>query len=134
TVFVINVTPNTTEWVKIIKESSHLKHIKFLVAIRNEDWYRASAVGIEFEYKEIDLSLTKEEAETIYLKLNERNKISHFTDFEQAWIQLGTDAPLLEFVYSITQGDSLFNKLKQQVLQIKQESNQNANQQIEFLR
>lgn len=134
TVFVINVTPNTTEWIKIIKESSHLKHIKFLVAIRNEDWYRASAVGIEFEYKEIDLSLTKEEAETIYLKLNERNKISHFTDFEQVWIQLGNDAPLLEFVYSITQGDSLFNKLKQQILQIRQEDNQNINQQIEFLR
>lgn len=133
-VFVINVTPNTTEWVKIIKESSHLKHIKFLVAIRNEDWYRASAIGFEFEYKEIDLSLTKEEAEIIYLKLNERNKISHFTDFEQVWIQLGNDAPLLEFVYSITQGDSLFNKLKQQIIQIKQENNQNTNQQIEFLR
>ncbi|SHK68634.1 hypothetical protein [Epilithonimonas mollis] len=134
TVFIINVTPNTTEWVKIIKESSHLKHIKFLVAIRNEDWYRAFGVGIEFEYKEIDLLLTKEEAEAIYLKLNERNRISHFTDFEQAWIQLGNDAPLLEFVYSITQGDSLFNKLKQQILQIQQENNQNANQQIQFLR
>ncbi|MET3535397.1 hypothetical protein [Chryseobacterium limigenitum] len=134
TVFVINVTPNTTEWVKIIKESSHLKHIKFLVAVRNEDWYRASAIGIEFEYKEIDLSLTKEEAEIIYLKLNERNQINHFTDFEQAWIQLGDDSPLLEFVYSITQGDSLFNKLKQQILQIHRENNQNASQQIEFLK
>lgn len=133
-VFVINVTPNTTEWVKIIKESSHLKHIKFLVAVRNEDWYRASAIGVEFEYKEIDLSLIKEEAEIIYLKLNERNQINHFTDFEQAWIQLGDDAPLLEFVYSITQGDSLFNKLKQQILQIHQENNQNVSQQIEFLR
>lgn len=134
TVFIINVTPNTTEWVKIIKESSHLKNIKFLVAIRNEDWYRASAVGIEFEYKEIDLSLTKEEAEIIYLKLNEKNKINHFTDFEQAWIQLGNDAPLLEFVYSITQGDSLFNKLKQQILQIQKENHQNENYEIEFLR
>ncbi|MDV3837645.1 hypothetical protein CMU32_12265 [Elizabethkingia anophelis] len=134
TVFVINVTPNTTEWINIIKESSHLKHVKFLVAIRNEDWYRASAVGIEFEYKEIDLSLSKEEAETIYLKLNERNKINHVTDFEQAWIQLGNDAPLLEFVYSVTQGDSLSNKLRQQILQIQQENNQNASQQIELLR
>ncbi|MBS1781110.1 MAG: hypothetical protein JST70_17420 [Bacteroidetes bacterium] len=133
-VFVINVTPNTTEWIKIIKESSHLNHIKFLVAIRNEDWYRASAVGLEFEYKEVDLSLTKEEAETIYHKLNEKSRISHFTDFEQAWIQSGNDVPLLEFVYSITQGDSLFNKLKQQILQIQQENTQNVNQQIEFLR
>ncbi len=134
TVFVINVTPNTTGWIKIVKESAHLNHIKFLVAIRNEDWYRASAVGIEFENKEIDLSLTEEEAETIYLKLNERNKISHFTDFEHAWIQLGSNTPLLEYVYSITQGDSLLNKLKQQIRGIALNGNQNSNQQIEFLR
>lgn len=134
TVFVINVNPNTTEWLQIIKESAHYNQIKFLVAIRNEDWYRASAVGVEFEHKEIDLLLTKEEAEIIYLKLNERNKVSHFTDFEHAWIQIGSDAPLLEFVYSITQGDSLYNKLKQQIQQILKEDQLNKNQQIEFLR
>lgn len=134
TVFVINVNPNSTDWLQIIKESAHLNHIRFLVAIRNEDWYRASAIGVEFEYKEIDLSLSKEEAEIIYTKLNERNKITHLTDFEQAWIQIGDDAPLLEFVYSITQGNSLKNKLKQQVQQLFNESNQGRNPQIEFLR
>lgn len=133
-VFLINVNPNTTEWLQIIKESAHLNHIKFLVAIRNEDWYRASAIGIEFEYKEIDLLLSKEEAQNIYSKLNERNKITHFTDFEEAWIQLGDNAPLLEFVYSITQGDSLHNKLKQQVQQILKEDGISNNKQIEFLR
>lgn len=134
TVFVINVNPNSTDWLQIIKESAHLNHIRFLVAIRNEDWYRASAVGVEFEHKEIDLSLSKEEAEVIYTKLNERNKITHFTDFEQAWIQIGDDAPLLEFVYSITQGNSLQNKLKQQIQQLRNESDQGRNPQIEFLR
>lgn len=134
TVFVINVNPNSTDWLQIIKESAHLNHIRFLVAIRNEDWYRASAIGIEFEHKEIDLSLSKEEAKIIYTKLNERNKITHFTDFEQAWIQIGDDAPLLEFVYSITQGNSLQNKLKQQVQQLRNENNQGSNPQIEFLR
>ena len=134
TIFVINVNPNSTDWLQIIKESAHLNHIRFLVAIRNEDWYRASAVGVEFEHKEIDLSLSKEEAEIIYTKLNERNKITHFTDFEQAWIQIGDDAPLLEFVYSITQGNSLQNKLKQQIQQLRNESDQGRNPQIEFLR
>ncbi|MET3129570.1 hypothetical protein ABID42_004696 [Arcicella rosea] len=134
TVFVINVNPNSTDWLQIIKESAHLNHIRFLVAIRNEDWYRASAIGVEFEHKEIDLSLSKEEAEIIYTKLNERNKITHFTDFEQAWIQIGDDAPLLEFVYSITQGSSLQNKLKQQIQQLRNEGHQGRNPQIEFLR
>jgi len=134
TVFVINVNPNTTEWLQIVKESAHLKYIKFLIAIRNEDWYRAAAIGVEFEHKEIDLSLSKEEAGTIYSRLNERNETSHFADFEEAWIQLGNYAPLLEFVYSITQGDSLRNKLKQQVQQILKEESLSNNQQIEFLR
>lgn len=134
TVFVINVNPNSTDWIQIIKESAHLNHVRFLVAIRNEDWYRASAIGLEFEHKEIDLSLSKEEAEIIYKKLNERNKISHFLDFEQAWIQIGDYAPLLEFVYSITQGNSLKNKLKQQVQQLHNENHQGNNPQIEFLR
>lgn len=134
TVFVINVNPNTTEWIQIVKEAAHFNHVKFLIAIRNEDWYRASAIGIEFEYKEIDLSLSKNEAEIIYSKLNERNKISRYTDFEEVWIQLGDNAPLLEFVYTITQGDSLHNKLKQQVQQILKEDRISNNQQIEFLR
>ncbi|MDM1049054.1 hypothetical protein, partial [Sphingobacterium hotanense] len=134
TIFVINVNPNSTDWLQIIKESAHLNHIRFLVAIRNEVWYRGSAVGVEFEHKEIDLSLSKEEAEIIYTKLNERNKITHFTDFEQVWIQIGDDAPLLEFVYSITQGNSLQNKLKQQIQQLRNESDQSHNPQIEFLR
>lgn len=134
TVFVINVNPNSTDWLQIVKESAHLNHIRFLVAIRNEDWFRASAIGIEFEHKEIDLSLSKEEAEIIYTKLNQRNRVTHFTDFEQAWIQIGDDAPLLEFVYFITQGSSLQNKLKQQVQQLRNEDNQGRNPQIEFLR
>ncbi|MFV5684567.1 hypothetical protein ACM55I_03885 [Flavobacterium sp. GB2R13] len=133
-VFIINVNPNTTDWLQVIKESVHLNHIKFLVAIRNEDWYRASAIGIEFEHKEIDLILSKEEAEIIYSRLHERNKISHFADFEEAWIQLGNNTPLLEFVYSLTQGDSLLNKLKQQIRQILIEGGLSNNQQIEFLR
>jgi len=134
TVFVINVNPNTTEWLKIIKESVHFRHIKFLVAIRNEDWYRASAIGIEFEHKEIELFLSKDEAEIIYSRLNEQKKVNHFTDFGEAWIQLGNNSPLLEFVYSITQGDSLRNKLKQQVQQILKEGDSINNAQIEFLR
>lgn len=134
TVFVINVNPNSTDWLQIIKESAHLNHVRFLVAIRNEDWYRASAIGVEFEHKEIDLSLSKEEAEIIYTKLNERNKITHFTDFEQAWIQIGNNAPLLEFVYSITQGNSLQNKLKQQIHQLHNEIDHGRNHQIDFLR
>lgn len=133
-VFVINVTPNNTAWLEIIKRSAHYNHIRFLVAIRNEDWYRATGVGVEFEHQDIDLMLSRQEAEMIYSRLNEINKIKHFTDFEEAWIQLGDNAPLLELVYSLTQGESLHNKLKQQVQQIRKEVGLTNNLQIEFLK
>lgn len=133
-VFIINVNPNTTDWLQIVKESAHFNHIKFLISIRNEDWYKATAAGIEFQHHEVDLSLSEDEAKMIYFNLNKRSKICHFTDFEEAWIQMGGNVPLLEFVYSITQGDSLYNKLQHQVRQIANEGSYNSNQQIEFLR
>lgn len=133
-VFVVNVTPNNTSWLQILKKSVHYNHIRFLVAIRNEDWYRATGIGVEFDHQDIDLTLSKQEAEMIYSRLNEINKIKHFTDFEEAWIQLGDNAPLLELVYSLTQGTSLHNKLKQQVQQILKEGGLANNLQIDFLR
>lgn len=133
-IFIINVSPNTTDWLKVVRETYHLKHIKFLIAIRNEDWYRATSVGIEFENKEIDISLSKLEAETIYRNLNEQNKILSHADFEEAWIKSGNEIPLLEFVYSITQGNSLQNKLKQQVRLLLNQNGTTNNQEIELLR
>lgn len=133
-VFVINVIPNNTSWLDVIKKSAHHNHIQFLVAIRNEDWYRATGIGVEFEHQDIDLVLSKQEAEMIYSRLNKINQIKHFTDFEEVWIQLGDNAPLLELVYSLTQGESLYNKLKQQVQQILKEGGLTNNPQIDFLR
>lgn len=133
-IFIINVSPNTTDWLRVVREVSHLKQIKFLIAIRNEDWYKATAIGIEFENKEIDVSLSKQEAETIYINLDDRKKIVSYTDFEEAWIMSGSETPLLEFVYSITQGSSLHNKLKQQVHQLITDSGTTNNQEIELLR
>jgi hypothetical protein len=133
-VFVINVTPNNTSWLDVIKKTTHYNYIRFIVAIRNEDWYRATAVGVEFEHQDIDLILSRQEAEMIYSRLNEINQIKHYTDFDEAWIQIGDNAPLLELVYSLTQGESLYKKLKQQVHQILKDGGLVNNPQIDFLR
>jgi len=132
-VFIINVLPNSKEWLNVVRETSHLIQVKFLIAIRSEDWYRASAIGIEFEHTEFDLELSEQEAKSIYDTLNERDKILNYTDFEEAWIKAGQNSPLLEFVFSLTQGDSLRNKLKQQVLELVKQGNSENNQEIELL-
>lgn len=133
--FLIHVLPNTIGWTKIVKEFAHYAFVHFLITIRSEDWYKATATGIDFIHSEIKLMLTKNEAEMIYNRLNAKNLVLHYADFEEAWIKIGPDIPMLEFIYSITQGDSLRNKLKQQVLQIANEDALNNNdKQSEFLR
>lgn len=133
--FLINVLPNSTEWLKIVREFADNAFVRFLVTIRHEDWYAAAINGIDFLHKDLELQLDRSEAERIYNSLNEKNEVLGYADFDEAWITFGEQGPLLEFVYSITQGESLKNKLVQQIGQIKKEAIDTNNfGQIELLR
>ena len=133
--FLIHVKPNSTEWIKIVREFSGHSFLRFLITVRFEDWFKATAVGIDFLHKELEVSLDKKEAEAVYRILTQKNKNVAVPNFDEAWIKLGNNSPMLEFVYYITQGDSLRNRLKQQVLQLQNEDNQTTNySQTEFLR
>ncbi|WGQ08946.1 hypothetical protein QG516_20755 [Pedobacter gandavensis] len=122
---IINVTPNSTYWLKIIETASIFKNLSFLIAIRNEDWFRAKSSNINFMYSEIELSLKEEEAALIYQELLKKVLKIKYSDFKEAWLDLGEDLPLMEFTYAITQGDSLVNRLQQQVLALKIEEQSN---------
>ena len=43
-------------------------------------------------------------------------------DFEEAWHRFGGEGPLLEFIYLVTQGESLRERLKQQVTRLSDEA------------
>lgn len=132
--FIIHVKPNSTEWLKIVKEFAHYTFVRFLITIRHEDWYKATAIGVDFLHKEVEISLVKNEAELIYNILSKRKEISHCSNFEEAWLRVGSDSPLMEFIYFIIQGDSLRSRLKQQVLQLNKEDSQSSQKQTDFLR
>lgn len=132
--FILHVSPNTTNWLKIVKEFTSYSFVKMLVTVRNEDWYRAQAAEIDFLYAEVELELLREEAETIFKQLESREMIRQYADFQEAWIYLDENVPLLEFTYTITQGDSLTNRLKKQINQLYQEDNQKHTNQLDFLK
>ncbi|NIJ52463.1 hypothetical protein [Dyadobacter arcticus] len=135
-IFIINVAPNTTSWLRIVHTFKNNKSVKFLITIRNEDWYRASTSGIEFSFSKIELILSREEAEQIYGLLEGKLGIRKYLNFTELWIELGNEVPLLELVYSIVQGDSLKNRLRQQISNIAGDENSNGGLegQIHFLR
>lgn len=131
----INVIPNSTGWLQVVREFSKNHMVKFLVTIRHEDWAKAASVGIDFLLSEIEVYLSEQEAKEIYNAFNSRKPILAFTDFEELWIKLNQNPPLLEFIYTITQGTFITQKLSQQIAQVQSEAfNSNNYSAIELLR
>lgn len=100
--------------------------LRLIFTIRNEDWYRAQSAKIDFLYSDLEIELSVAEAELIFSNLESRMLIKKYVDFQEAWIYLNEGIPLLEFTHAITQGDSLRNRLKNQVAELYKEENNNV--------
>ncbi|TCC92415.1 DUF4297 domain-containing protein [Pedobacter frigiditerrae] len=129
----VQVAPGTTGWLKVVAEFAHNSALRFLITIRQEDLFKAVASGIPFLHTTVEINFQKEEAESIYERLNAKQVDLYHADFEEAWIKFGGKGPLLEFVYMVTQGTPLKQKLQQQVrlLEIENGSTENI---TDFLR
>lgn len=117
----IDVSSNDKGWEELVTRLYEFKNIFVLVSIREEDYRRANFSKSDFEYSELELYFNKAEAEQIYESLSAINISSQFLDFEEAWEHCGNNVPLLEFVHLITQGESLRERLVQQVNRIRDE-------------
>ncbi|NJL35442.1 MAG: hypothetical protein HC840_02005 [Leptolyngbyaceae cyanobacterium RM2_2_4] len=131
----VDVSPNDAGWVELVKQLSLIKNIQVLVTIREEDFRCASISGVELQFSEIQLQLEQAEAQEIYQFLAETEIPSRFLNFEDAWNRFGS-VPLMEFVYLITQGDSLRERLLQQVRRIQDEirAGQRSSTELDLLR
>ncbi|MGE0079591.1 MAG: hypothetical protein AB7S48_17150 [Bacteroidales bacterium] len=131
----IDIVPCSSEWINLIFELASKIDFKFLVTIRSEDWNATQIkLGDKFQFDELELTLEKDEAEQIYNSLNTVNPDLKYIDFEDAWRNFGEHGPLLEFVYLITQNESLSAKLKSQIFTIWNDQTNIGNQKIKLLR
>jgi hypothetical protein len=131
----VDVSPNDVGWIELVKQLSLIKNIQVLVTVREEDFRRASISGVELQFSEIELQFERVEAQEIYQSLAETEIPSEFLDFEDAWNRFGS-GPLMEFVYLVTQGDSLRERLLQQVRRIQDEirAGQRSSTELDLLR
>ncbi|MBN6187948.1 hypothetical protein JQN58_13810 [Aneurinibacillus sp. BA2021] len=121
----MDVSPHDNEWVELVKQLSLHLNIQVLVTVREEDWKRASVSGYEFSYEEVDLFLDKTEATLLYEQFVGKRRDSFFLNFEEAWHRFGEGGPLLEFVYLLTQGTTLQERLNQQIQRLEREVDTN---------
>ena len=117
----LDVTPKDRDWPELVKQLAPHQNIQVLVTVREEDWRRASVSGAEIQFAGIELSFEKSEAQEIYGSLTAKQTSSEFLSFEEAWRKFGEDGPLMEFVYLVTQGGTLRERLLQQVRRLEDE-------------
>lgn len=107
----------TPYWPQIAQECSSLG-FKILLSIRNEDWYRYSKENLT-NFKIVEPSLELEEAKKIFYRFKEKEKIAHAIESpEWAYEKIGDSKLFIEYIYLITHGQMLEERLQDQIRQI----------------
>lgn len=119
----IDVAPRDLGWVTLVRNLLDYEQIRILVAIREEDLARQTSAPHELSFPaDILLEFGPAEAESIYDSLAKRKEASNvFPTFKESWDRFGGEGPLLEFVYLLTQTQSLRSVLTAQVHRIREE-------------
>lgn len=129
----IDIKPQDVYWNDILKELYGKKNLRFLITIRQEDWNKAT-LRADFKFSEIDLTFNKNEAEIIYNNLTQIKEDLKFIDFEESWYKFQKGGMLLEYVYLISQGDTLKSRLEGQVRRIEEKVSVTQSDELEILR
>jgi hypothetical protein len=115
TIIFVDVRPGDGHWVELVRELSSEELIRVLVTIREEDWQRSNPSAVDFFFDEMGLEFDESEARSLFDSLREQQLAAHHIDFEEAWSQFGQRKTLLEFVYFVTQAETLAQRIVGQV-------------------
>ncbi len=118
----IDVQPGETLWAFLLQElQSRGLSIPVLISIRDEDYNLTPISGKAIWYGIVELALSKEEAEHIYNSFTETQPHAEHRTFEEAWQSFGGQGPLIEFVYLLTNNQTLAQRLQEQIDALLQE-------------
>jgi len=117
----LDVHPQDTEWTELVRQLANQPFLEILVTIREEDYRRTNISGADFDFVEVGLEFDRVEAELIYERARSANDQWDFLDFDAAWDAFEGEGPLLEFVYLLTQTQTLQQRLESQVQRIEEE-------------
>lgn len=112
----IDVQPGETLWAFLLQElQSRGLSIPVLISIRDEDYNLTPISGKAIQYGIVELALSKEEAAHIYSSFTEAQPHVEHRTFEEAWQFFGGQGPLIEFVYLLTNNQTLTQRLQEQI-------------------
>lgn len=112
----IDVQPGETLWAFLLQELQSRG-----LSIRDEDYNLTPISGKAIQYGIVELALSKEEAAHIYNSFTETQPHTEHRTFEEAWQSFGGQGPLIEFVYLLTNNQTLTQRLQGQIDALLQE-------------
>jgi hypothetical protein len=114
-----NASRRTAYWPRVAQECAHLG-ISALVTLRQEDWVRFAQESL-FSSAPVEPSLQWSEAREIFQSLRAVGRVHQAVPSpEWAWEKIGEPRLLMEFIYLLTHGKMLEERLREQLEEIRQ--------------
>lgn len=112
----IDVQPGETLWAFLLQElQSRGIAIPVLISIRDEDYNQTPINDSTIKFGIVELTLSKDEAEQIYNSFTVIQPLAEHRSFEEAWESFGGQGPLIEFVYLLTNNQTLTERIYNQI-------------------
>jgi hypothetical protein len=121
------------EWANLAEKLFTLP-IKIIVTTREEDWYRYGIDVSKVKLKVINIELLEKEAKDIFLELKKRGKIyENIQNWQSMWEQVASKKLLIEYVYLLTHGKMIEERLEEQIKKLNREDS-DVKAKLEILR
>ncbi len=121
------------EWDKLAERVFDLP-VKIIVTTREEDWYRYGLDTSKVNLNVVDIKLFQDEAKSIFMQLKEKNKLhKNIINWQSIWERIEAKGLLIEYVYLLTHGSMIKERLNQQIKELNQEEDDVAAK-LEILR
>lgn len=135
-IFFDNLNNDLKEWNKLaqVLYEKLLLNYKILLTTRQDDWYLYSGDQTNlYGLKIIDIYMNIHDAEDIYNKFKEKNKIHEsIKSWQPAWEKVANRQLLIEYVYLLTHGEMLEERIGNQIKLLSQSIDGNIK--LELLR
>lgn len=121
-IVVDNLDSQLNEWNRLAQllQEDVSYHYKLLLTTREDDWYNYSGnLSNVRSLQIVKLSLNEQEAKSIFEMLQKSQKLHQsITDWRSSWTKVSEKKLLIEFVYLLTHGEMLSERIAHQISQI----------------
>jgi hypothetical protein len=121
-IFIDNLDSQVSEWNRLAQllQEEVSYHYKLLLTTREDDWYSYGGdLSNVRAVQTIKLALKEIEAQEIFDVLKKANKLHpSISDWRKAWAKVADKKLLIEYIYLLTHGEMLSERIAHQISQI----------------